>query len=339
MENRHGMRVVAFGLGILGMVMLGAGGLTATGSSVANALTNCTVSDYSLDSEEMAFLTLINNYRQSQNPPLQPLTLSTNLNRAAHWMAWDLGTRADKVFSHTDSLGRGPGQRVLDCGYPQQGGENLAAGTSWSTAQKAFDAWKSSSGHNANMLFAYYQQIGIARVNVPGSQYSWYWVTNFGTTNDGTSGANATNTPVATSTPTKTPTQPPATATATLPPATATPTKTPTNTPTQPTATATPTVTPTKAPAATSTPVPTPEGADLGPGGNLVVWYGATGSPAQVIQQSGGSIAAIYGWDGATQSWRRYSPNLPAWANNLTTVVYGQPYWFITEGSAFLRFE
>src|SRR5690606_22774689 len=104
----------------------------------------------------------INNYRAQNGRGA--LTVSTNLNRAAHWMGNDLGV--NRYFSHTDSLGRSPSQRAMDCDYPSGAGENLAAGTNWSTAQAAFDAWRNSSGHNANMLNGNYRQIGIARVYV-----------------------------------------------------------------------------------------------------------------------------------------------------------------------------
>ena len=186
----------------------------------ADALTNCTVSDNTVDAEEQAFLGLINTYR-AQNG-LAALSMSTNLNRASTWMAADMGVKA--YFSHTDSLGRSPSTRAIDCGYPQGAGENIAAGTNWSSASAVFAAWKGSAGHNANMLNGSYKQIGIARVYTAGSPYGWYWVTDFGTTNDGTSGSGggtanptatptrtATQPPAATATPTRTPTQPPAT--------------------------------------------------------------------------------------------------------------------------------
>ena len=78
---------------------------------------------------------------------------------------------ADKsYFSHTDSLGRSPEVRGRDCGTRTGIGENIAAGTVRDTAQEAFDAWKASSGHNNNMLYASYKQIGIARHYRSGSQ-------------------------------------------------------------------------------------------------------------------------------------------------------------------------
>lgn len=288
MRGTTGTRTLALVFGLLGMALAGFGAIAA-GSAPARAQADCTTGDTSLDSEEQTFLSLINAYR-AQNG-LGGLTVSTNLNRAATWMTNDLATNA--YFSHTDSLGRSPYQRAIDCGYPQGAGENLAAGGGWSSAQSAFDAWKASPGHNSNMLGAYYRQIGISRYYHSGSPYGWYWATNFGATDDGTGGAPPppppTNTP--TQAPTSTPTTPPtstpppaATPTPTNPPAstpTSVPTQAPTSVPTQaqqppastptptspastpaaqPTNTPTtaPTRTPTQPPAATATPPNTP---------------------------------------------------------------------------------
>jgi len=150
-------------------------------SSIAEAATNCSVSD-SFDSQEQAFLQLINQYRAQNGRPA--LTASTNLNRTSAWMAQDMATKG--YFSHTDSLGRSASARIANCDGVPYNGENIAAGTTRDTAQKAFDAWKASSGHNANMLNASYKQIGIARYYGAGSPYKWYWVTDFSTTSDGT---------------------------------------------------------------------------------------------------------------------------------------------------------
>jgi uncharacterized protein YkwD len=240
---------VVLSIAAAAMLVSAAGLALAADGHEARALTNCSVSDYSLDSEEMAFLGLINQYRADNG--LGALTISTNLNRAAHWMGNDLGV--NNYFAHTDSLGRSPYSRAIDCGYPAGAGENLAAGSAWDTAQEAFVAWQNSPGHNANMLGTYYKQIGIARVQVPGSQYTWYWVTNFGATDDGTGGGGQpTNTPTptntsvpATATPTKTSVPPTTTNTAVPPTATNTPQgqptsgATPTNTPVPPSATPT----------------------------------------------------------------------------------------------------
>lgn len=194
---------------LLGLVALAAAFVTGT-TDHASALTNCTGGTMALDGEETAFLGLIKDYR-AQNG-LSPLTISTNLNRASAWLSQDMGAKS--YFAHTDSLGRSPSQRATDCGYPGGAGENIAAGTNWDSAAEAFDAWRNSAGHNANMLNASYKVIGIAREQVAGSQYNWYWTTDFGLVNDGTGGGSGGGTtPTATATPTRTATQPPATAT------------------------------------------------------------------------------------------------------------------------------
>jgi uncharacterized protein YkwD len=147
---------------------------TATGS-VTPVPTTTPVSG-GLDSEEAAFLVLINQYRQSNG--LGTLTLNTNLVSAAKWMSQDMANK--NYFSHTDSLGRDPFVRMAAFGYnyPHTAGENIAAGMD--TAQAAFTAWKNSPGHNANMLGSGYTVIGIGRAYNSSSTYGWYWTTDFG---------------------------------------------------------------------------------------------------------------------------------------------------------------
>lgn len=157
----------------------------------AVALSNCDVADYSNDAEELEFLRIINEYRVANGRG--SLTISQNLNRAAQWMASDMGAKG--YFGHVDSFGRDPWARIVDCGYPIAGGENLAAGTYRSAAAGAFELFKGSPTHNENMLLGRYLQIGIARVFAPGSQYGWYWATTFGTTDDGTNPYAAAPTP------------------------------------------------------------------------------------------------------------------------------------------------
>lgn len=118
------------------------------------------------------FLSLINSYRQQNN--LGTLVEDQNLTNAACWLAADLEKNG---FKHTDSLGRNMSQRLTDFGVT--GGsraENIFSTTSGSSANYAFDAWKNSPGHNANMLGAAYTRIGIGRANVSGK---WYWTTDF----------------------------------------------------------------------------------------------------------------------------------------------------------------
>lgn len=207
------------------LVVISLGAPRATSVSAAG---DCTVADLTFDAQEREFARLINEYRQANSLPA--LTVSVNLNKEASWLAKDM---ADKnYFSHTDSLGRSPETRGADCGTTTLIGENIAAGTNYSEALTAFNAWKNSTGHNNNMLHSGYKQIGIARYYNSAATYDWYWVTDFSLNSDGTNmltgGAPATATPTRTATKT----------------ATKTPTKTATKTPTRAAATSTKTATP-----------------------------------------------------------------------------------------------
>lgn len=129
-----------------------------------------------LDTEEQAFLKIINDYRISQN--LNPLKASKTLCKAAQYMSEDMSTK--NYFSHNDSLGRDPFIRMKAFGYSYQTwlGENIAAGNS--DAPNTFLQWKNSEGHRLNMVNPNYKVIGIGRASNPGSAYHYYWVTDFG---------------------------------------------------------------------------------------------------------------------------------------------------------------
>jgi uncharacterized protein YkwD len=142
---------------------------------------DCTA-DPSLDSEERAFLTLINDYR-AQNGR-SALAISHTLTKSSQWKSNDMGAKG--YFAHDDQR-RTWVARVRDCGYGGSSiGENIAAG--YSTAQAVFTAWKNSPDHNANMLGSGYHAIGIGRAYVAGSPYGWYWTTDFGSVADGAGG-------------------------------------------------------------------------------------------------------------------------------------------------------
>lgn len=141
-----------------------------------------------LDNEELSFLTLINAYR-AQNG-VAALQVSATLQASSVWMSNDMGTHNN--FSHTDSLGRSPSQRIAAFGYPATSGENIAGG--YVDAQSVLDGFKTECdpdafgtctfSHRLNMLNPGFKAIGIGRVDVPGSQYGWYWTTDFGTVVD-----------------------------------------------------------------------------------------------------------------------------------------------------------
>ncbi len=165
---------------LLGMVLT----VATLPPATSQADGNCWSLALELDPEEVAFYLLLNEYRSSNG--LQPLSISTNLTRAASWQTYDMGTQ--NYFGHTNLSGQSPEDRTRACGYLYPTGENLAAGTNWTSGRAAFDAWKMSPGHDANMLERIYVQVGVSRYHAPGSQYGWYWATSFGTEYDGTSG-------------------------------------------------------------------------------------------------------------------------------------------------------
>lgn len=160
-----------------------------------------------LDSEEWAFLTLINNYRVQNG--LGALQVSATLESSSRWMSGDMA--ANNYFSHTDSLGRTPGVRIAAFGYNYTPwGENLAAG--YSAAQDVFNGWLTAcdpdaSGnctyaHRQNMLAPGFAAIGIARAYGSSSSYGWYWTTDFGGYVDQAVPAPGSTPPSSTSAPT-----------------------------------------------------------------------------------------------------------------------------------------
>lgn len=142
----------------------------------AQAGPNCSVNS-NIDSEEQVFFGLINDYRRDRG--LGPLALSASLTKAAAWKSQHMASNG--YFDHTDAgLGRSFTDRLRDCGYTANTwmGENIAAGNG--TGRAAFNQWRNSSGHNANMLNTNFNAIGIGRAYDADTTYGWYWTTEFG---------------------------------------------------------------------------------------------------------------------------------------------------------------
>lgn len=133
----------------------------------------------SLDERELTLLQLINDYRQENGS--SALVPSAQLNAAADWFANDMASKNYFPSNHEDSLGRSPGERGADFGYPWGVGENSGAGGFFSDPQEIFDAWRGSSGHNSNMLGSLYSMVGIGVAANSQSTYGWYWVLDLGT--------------------------------------------------------------------------------------------------------------------------------------------------------------
>ncbi|HXG36716.1 MAG TPA: CAP domain-containing protein [Dehalococcoidia bacterium] len=126
--------------------------------------------------EEQTLVSLINNYRASRG--LSSLSVSGTLTNAAVWMSQDMATK--DYFSHTDSLGRDPFQRMADFGYSYNNwmGENLAAAPP--DAATVLQLWTASPTHNAVLLNPNFQVVGIGRAYNAASTYGWYWAADFG---------------------------------------------------------------------------------------------------------------------------------------------------------------
>ena len=155
------------------------GGAAALASEPAAAVTDNQGTPV-LDSEEKAFVTLINNYRAANG--LGTLKVSLKLTQAAAWMSEDLSKRPASGFGHIDSLLRTPTERMKALGYDYNTytGENIAAGTKSNSGAVAFEQWRTSPGHDANMRNPNYTTMGVARVYRTGSYYGWYWTNDFG---------------------------------------------------------------------------------------------------------------------------------------------------------------
>jgi hypothetical protein len=250
-----------------------------------------------VDGEEQSFLRLINDYRAKNGAPA--LSIDSALTQAATWMANDLAARS--TFGHTDSAGRNPWARMPDCGVSLPGGENLAAGTNYSGAQTALNAWISSPSHRDVMLTAKFTTIGIARVYREGSTYGWYWVTDFGY-----GGAPAAAAPPA-----------PAPSTAQLAPAS------------RPSSSAAAAPVQARAPIAPVAPPP-PASVAVAAGLTLVNWEGGYRTPEEVFGPGASWIGMVYVFDEGTQTWLRWGPGLSGSMQTLTELRTGVQYWVVS---------
>ena len=150
------------------------------------------------DAQELRFLEIINEYRQNNGLPA--LILSDALTVASERHDEDMARY--NFFAH-ETLGSSyfpinsePWDRMALSGYDYPDSyraENLAAG--YESAEEAFEAWRTSPGHNVNMLDGNQRVIGIARIYDPDSYYGWYWTTDFGSEIDPTSHAPGESSP------------------------------------------------------------------------------------------------------------------------------------------------
>lgn len=128
----------------------------------------------SLDAEKAR--DIINQYRKDNG--LKPLRLNAALTEAAKGHSRDLA-KWDRI-SHYGSDGSNPWDRVKRAGFRARlAAENVGTG------QVSFDevmrGWKASPGHNKNLLLADAQEMGLALVQDPKTEFKSFWTLVIGT--------------------------------------------------------------------------------------------------------------------------------------------------------------
>ena len=117
-----------------------------------------------------AALAVINTYRGEQG--LKPLKLDARLTAAAKAHSRDLA-KSDRI-SHYGSDGSSPWDRVARTGYAAAlAAENI--GTGQASMLEVIKGWKGSEAHNKNLLLPDAQDMGIALVQEPKSEFKTFW--------------------------------------------------------------------------------------------------------------------------------------------------------------------
>lgn len=127
--------------------------------------------DYSDARLDLAIaLGLINDYRKQNG--LRPLQLDPQLTEAAKAHSRDLA-KSDRI-SHYGSDGSSPWDRVKRTGYaPKVAAENI--GTGQASLEEVVKGWQESDGHNKNLLLPDAEDMGIALVQDPKTEFKTFW--------------------------------------------------------------------------------------------------------------------------------------------------------------------
>ncbi len=132
-----------------------------------------------LDVHEYEFFLLLNAHRRANG--VAPVLVEPVLDRIARDYAAFMAETG--CFDHTECDGKEPWDRMCEGGYEPtcagttEAGENIAAGQ-WS-GREVFEAWRSSPGHNENMLRPGFRVVGIGRVETGDAALPTYWVNVF----------------------------------------------------------------------------------------------------------------------------------------------------------------
>lgn len=115
-------------------------------------------------------LQLVNDYRVQKS--LRPLRLNAKLSEAAYKHSTDL-SKSDRI-SHYGSDGSDTWDRVRRTGYTAKvTAENV--GTGQRTIAEVFTGWQNSRDHNTNLLLPDAEEMGIAMVYSPSTQFKTFW--------------------------------------------------------------------------------------------------------------------------------------------------------------------
>ena len=129
--------------------------------------------------EAVEMLNLVNAWR-AQQQVTPALVLDEILIAAAETKSADMA-RTGQLSHEIDGVDAR--ENLENHGYPVDTswwGENLAWGQS--TPQGAFNWWKNSERHNANMLSRNFRALGVGLTRKTGTQYTSYWTQTFGST-------------------------------------------------------------------------------------------------------------------------------------------------------------
>ncbi len=112
----------------------------------------------------------INAYREQKG--LKPIKLNEKLSEAARKHSEDMA-KSDHI-SHFDADGADAWERVRRTGYSARlAAENVATGQR--SLSEVLDGWQNSRSHNANLLLADAEEIGISVVYNPSTQFKTFW--------------------------------------------------------------------------------------------------------------------------------------------------------------------
>ena len=108
---------------------------------------------------EQEVIRLVNEIRAENGLPA--LTYNWELSRVARYKSQDM--KDNRYFSHTSPVYGSPFEMMRSFGIAyRSAGENIARG--YATPQAVVNGWMNSSGHRANILNAFFTQIGVGYV-------------------------------------------------------------------------------------------------------------------------------------------------------------------------------